>query len=151
LLIKIRALKIKKTNRTNLLFLGSYILELQIQLLVLDQLWHLVRLVAIGTHDLTVICNAWTSLRSASRRILERVYCCGAASSWKGISKSTVSATCVVCSRPRKVIRVTITELKAASRMARSAWAVTTVPAARMTARSWLRDIQNNDVMAITD
>ena len=33
----------------------------------------------------------------------------------------------------------------------RSAWAVTTVPPARMSARSWLRDIKNNDVVAITD
>ena len=34
----------------------------------------------------------------------------------------------------------------------RSAWAVTTtvVPAARMSARSWLRDVQSNDVVAIT-
>ncbi len=104
-------------------------------------------------HDLTVIFNAWTSLRSASRRFLERVYCCGAVSSWKWkeISKSTASATCVAHSRPRKATRVTNTESKAASRMARSAWAVTTIPAARMSARSWLRDIQNNDFVTITD
>jgi hypothetical protein len=33
--------------------------------------------------------------------------------------------------------------------MDRLAWAVTTVSAVRMSAQSWLRDIQNNDVLAI--
>ena len=97
-----------------------------------------------------VIFNAWMSLRLAIRRFLERVYCCGAASSWKGISKSTVSAACAARNRPRKETRVIETESKAAWRTARSAWVVTTVSAARMSARSWLRDIQNNDVVAIT-
>ncbi len=83
-------------------------------------------------------------------RFLEQVYCCGAASSWKGISKSTALAMCKACKRPRKVTRVTDTESKAKSRIARSAWEVTTVSAARMSAWSWLRDTKNNCFVAIT-
>ena len=60
------------------------------------------------------------------------------------------SAMCMACNRPRKATRVIDTESKAAWRTAMSAWAVTTVSAARMSARSWLRDKQNNDVVPIT-
>jgi hypothetical protein len=66
-----------------------------------------------------------------------------------GIPKSTTSVKCKACNRPRKARRVTGMESNAASRMDRLAWAVTTVSAVRMSAQSWLRDIQNNDVLAI--
>jgi hypothetical protein len=62
-----------------------------------------------------------------------------------------MSVRCRACSRPRKAMRVTNTESNAALRTSRSAWLVTTVLAARMSAWSWLRATQNVDVVAISN